>query len=95
MRTWNKRTAGIFSVLLLAVFAITAGAALPASAAGDLPRLVDRAELLSDSEVSGSRSISWWLQSIPWKAEPRWRTRMIFMTTVVMALAIRGTEFFC
>lgn len=52
MRTWNKRLAGIGLALLSVVFTVAAGAALPVSAAGDLPRLVDIADLLSDSEES-------------------------------------------
>lgn len=50
MRTWNKRMAGTFLALLLAVFAIFTISVFPVSAAGDLPRLVDMADLLSDSE---------------------------------------------
>ena len=50
MRTWNKRMAGTFLALLLAVFALFTISAFPASAASDLSRLVDMADLLSDSE---------------------------------------------
>ncbi len=50
MRLWNKRLAGICSVLLLSVFMISADFGLPVSAAGNLPRLTDMADLLSDSE---------------------------------------------
>lgn len=55
MRTWNKRRNGILFALAFAlctVFSLSAIAVLPASAAGDLPRLVDQADLLSDDEES-------------------------------------------
>lgn len=50
MRTLNKRVAGIFSALILPVLFLSAGLRLTASAADGLPRLVDMADLLSDSE---------------------------------------------
>ena len=50
MRTWNKKMAGTFLALVLTVLAVSAISALPVSAAGGLPRLVDIADLLSDSE---------------------------------------------
>lgn len=53
MRRWNKRLAGTFLALLLTVCAVSAIFVLPASAAGELPRLVDAADLLSDSEEEG------------------------------------------
>lgn len=52
MKILNKRLAGIFSALLSAVFMIAAISVLPASAAGNLVRLADMADLLSDSEES-------------------------------------------
>lgn len=51
MKIWNKRLAGMLAALLLAVVA-PAILALPVSAADDLPRLSDMADLLSDSEES-------------------------------------------
>lgn len=50
MRTLNKRVAGIFSALILPVLFLSAGLRITASAADGLPRLVDMADLLSDSE---------------------------------------------
>ena len=52
MRILKKKLAGTFLALLLAVFTVSAISVLPASAAGDLPRLVDMADLLSDNEES-------------------------------------------
>lgn len=58
MRTWNKRMADMHLTLLLvvftvfSVFTISAMSVLPTFAAGDLPRLVDMADLLTDSEES-------------------------------------------
>lgn len=52
MRTWNKKLSGIFLVPILAVLCLFAGPMLPVSAAGGLPRVVDMAGLLSDSEGS-------------------------------------------
>lgn len=55
VKTWNKSRNGIFFALLFAVctvFSFAAIPVLPAAAAGDLPRLVDMAGLLSDSEES-------------------------------------------
>ena len=52
MKRLNKRFAGTFLALLLAVFTVSAISVFPVSAAGDLPRLVDMADLLSDSEES-------------------------------------------
>lgn len=50
MRIWNKRLAGTCLALLIAVFTISVNAVFFVSAAGGLPRLVDMADLLSDSE---------------------------------------------
>lgn len=55
MRTLHKRIHIAFFALLFAVitaFSFSAVSVLPAAAAGDLPRLVDMADLLSDSEES-------------------------------------------
>ena len=52
MRILNKRLAGIFFALILSVLFLSASPMLPVSAAGDLPRLVDMADLLSESEES-------------------------------------------
>lgn len=52
MKTLNKKAAGAFLALLLAVFTISAVSVLPASAAEGLPRLVDTADLLTDDEES-------------------------------------------
>lgn len=56
MKTRKKRLAGIFSVLLSVIFTIVAVSvvipAFPVSAADDLPRLADMADLLSGSEES-------------------------------------------
>lgn len=55
MRTLHKRIHIAFFALLFAVitvFSLSAVSVLPAAAAGDLPRLVDMADLLSDSEES-------------------------------------------
>lgn len=51
MKIRNKRLAGMLAALLLAVV-VPVISALPAAAADDLPRLVDMADLLSDSEES-------------------------------------------
>lgn len=52
MRISNKKIAGIFLTLLLAVFAVSAISALPVYAAGEVFRVVDMADLLSDDEES-------------------------------------------
>lgn len=52
MRTWKKRLAGIFFALFPAVLSVSAGLPLSVAAADDMPRLVDRADLLSDGEES-------------------------------------------
>lgn len=52
MKTLHKRMAGTFLVLLLAVFTISAISVLSVSAADNASRLVDGADLLSDSEES-------------------------------------------
>lgn len=60
MRTWNKRRNGILFALVFAlctVFSLSAATVLPASAADDLPRLVDLADLLTDDEESGLSDI--------------------------------------
>lgn len=63
MKILNQRQTSTFLALLLAVFslisilAVSAVPVLPASAAGDLPRLVDMADLLSDSEESDLSAI--------------------------------------
>lgn len=51
MKLWSKRLAGMFLVLLSAVFSASVYFALPVFAEDHLPRLVDMADLLSDSEV--------------------------------------------
>lgn len=50
MRTLNEKLADIFLALLTAIFTVFAVSAFPVYAAGSLPRLVDDADLLSDSE---------------------------------------------
>lgn len=52
MKTLDKRIAGTFFALLFSVFSIFAISAFPVSAAGEMSRLVDMADLLSDSEES-------------------------------------------
>lgn len=55
MRTLDKKLGGIFFALLFAVCTVlllSAVSVIPAFAEGDLPRLVDMADLLSDSEES-------------------------------------------
>lgn len=52
MRILNKRLAGIFFALILSVLFLSASPVMSVSAAGDLLRIADMADLLSDSEES-------------------------------------------
>lgn len=52
MRKWNHRLTGVLEIVLVAVFTIFVSIPLPVLAAGDPPRLVDGAGLLTDQEVS-------------------------------------------
>ncbi len=52
IKTLNKRLAGILFALILLVLFLSTSSMLPVFAEGNLPRLVDMADLLSDSEKS-------------------------------------------
>ena len=82
MRTWNKKMAGTFLALVLTVLAVSAISALPVSAAGGLPRLVDIADLLSDSEEA---DLSYILDEISERQQ----------VDIVVVTEMNGMEFFC
>lgn len=57
MRKWNKKITGTFLTLMLVVFSLSTVFVLPVFAAEDTPRLVDNADLLSESEESDLLSL--------------------------------------